>query len=112
MFDGRRHIWTGWVWDSANGRDGGGMTWGGTQSLPRELYAGPEGQLYQRPVDEVTAVFSQKVLEIAEPRDVGAGLVLPTPDNYMLQCSIQLDPQAALTINMAAITGRVLLEVA
>ena len=100
MFDGRRHIWTGWVWDSDTGRDGGGMTWGGTQSLPRELYAGPDGQLYQRPVEEVTAVFSKKVMEIGEPRDVGSGLALPIPDHYMLQCRIQLDPQATLTITM------------
>ena len=100
MFDGKRHIWTGWIWDSDNQRDGGGMTWGGTQSLPRELYAGPDGQLFQRPVDEVTAVFKYPVLNIKEPRNVANGLVLPSPDNYMLECHVQLDPQATLTIGM------------
>lgn len=99
MFDGKRHVWTGWVWDG-NGRDGSEITWGGTQCLPRELYAGPNGQLYQRPVEEVTAAFTKTVLEIGKPRQIGAELTLPTPDHYMLQCSIQLDPQATTTITM------------
>ena len=57
MFDGKRHVWTGWVWNSNTSRDGGDTIWGGTQCLPRELYAGHNGQLYQKPVDEVTNVF-------------------------------------------------------
>lgn len=99
MFDGKRHIWTGWVWDSSNGRDGGGMTWGGTQCLPRELYAGPNGQLYQKPVDEVTNIFHNTVTEIAAPQDITAR-TLETPDHYMLQCELQLDRQAVVTITM------------
>jgi sucrose-6-phosphate hydrolase SacC (GH32 family) len=99
MFDGRRHIWTGWVWDSNTGHDGGGAIWGGTQCLPRELYAGPDGQLYQRPVDEVTAVFKHTTLQIAAPCNITMGS-LPVPDHYMLQCNLQLDPQAIFTITM------------
>jgi sucrose-6-phosphate hydrolase SacC (GH32 family) len=100
MFDGKRHVWTGWIWDCTDDRDGGDMTWGGTQCLPRELYAGPNGQLYQRPVDEVTAVFAKNVLDIREPREVGTGVVFPTPDNYMLECHVQLDPESTLTLNL------------
>lgn len=99
MFDGKRHVWTGWVWDG-NKRDGGSMTWGGTQCLPRELYAGPDGQLYQRPVEEATAVFSKTVLGITKPRDIPPSLTLETPNHYMLLCSVQLDPSATLTITM------------
>lgn len=100
MFDGKRHIWTGWVWDGNTGRDGGGWSWGGTQCLPRELYAGPDGQLYQKPVDEVTTVFKNIVLDVSEPRDVGTGLSLAVPDHYMLQCDLQLDSQSVCTITM------------
>ena len=100
MLDGKRHVWSGWVWDTSNLRDGGRAIWGGTQSLPRELYAGPDGQLYQRPVDEVAAVFTRSLFQLAAPREVGAGLALPTPANYMLQCKLRLDPQAALSIVM------------
>lgn len=99
MFDGQRHVWTGWIWDGSK-RDGGSMSWGGTQCLPRELYAGPEGQLYQKPVDEVTAVFSKSVLKLDAPRELPPAFALDTPDHYMLRCLVQLDPEAALTITM------------
>ena len=90
MFDGRRHIYIGPV--------GGGPY--PVMNLPRELYAGPEGQLYQRPVDEVTAAFTRTVLHFDKPRAVAAGFELETPDNYMLRCRVQLDPQATLSITM------------
>lgn len=99
MFDGKRHVWTGWISDGTR-HDGGPLTWGGTQCLPRELYAGPDGQLYQRPVDEVTAVFTNNVLKTNKPRDVGPGFALETPDHYMLQCQMQLAPEATMTITM------------
>jgi sucrose-6-phosphate hydrolase SacC (GH32 family) len=95
MFDGKRHIYVGPV--------GGGPY--SVMCLPRELYAGPEGQLYQRPVGEVTAVFTENLLQFGEPRDVAAGFVLQTPDNYMLQCSVRIDPQATLVINMREQSG-------
>lgn len=68
--------------------------------LPRELYAGPEGQLYQRPVDEVTAAHARSLFQLDKPRDLAAGFALQPPANYMLQCSVQLDPRAMLSINM------------
>lgn len=99
MFDGKRHVWTGWVWDSNNKRDGGGMIWGGTQCLPRELYAGPNGQLYQKPVEEVTNFFGRTIMEITTSQDVTT-CSLPVPEHYMLQCELQLDPQATFAITM------------
>ena len=60
----------------------------------------PMGNSISGPVDEVTAIFKHSVLNIKEPRDVANGLVLPSPDNYMLECLVQMDQQAALTIGM------------
>lgn len=119
MFDGRRHVWTGWFRDLAGERDRGAPEWGGyEQCLPRELYAGPGGDLYARPVDEVTAVFTHTVLDLATkpPASVaprwayedgvlvgaaaraGSQQVFDVPDHYMMQARVQLDPQAQLTI--------------
>ena len=119
MFDGRRHVWTGWFRDLAGERDGGGLEWGGPQQcLPRELYAGPGGELYARPVDEVTAVFSETALDLATNPPVcsapqwryedgvlqgwsertGSQQVFDVPDHYMMQARVQLDPEAQLTV--------------
>ncbi len=126
MFDGRRHIWTGWVWDISSGRDGKPGTWGGTQCLPRELYAGPNGQLYCRPVEEVPAVFVRTALNLSEKpafagpaptwRYEGTTLVgesanpsafcaFNAPDNYMLECRVRLDPKAEFTVHMRQQAG-------
>ena len=102
MFDGKRHIWTGWVADTVNQRDDGERIWGGAQCLPRELRAGPDGQLYQRPVEEVTAAFTNTMGSRAEHSALTPAKtrVLQTPDHYMLQGEVQLDPRATLTIAM------------
>jgi len=97
MFDGQRHIWTGWVWDIPSHRDGGRGAWGGTQCLPRELYAGPEGQVYSKPAAEVSAVFSKAVLQRPD-FTVDATSIFDVPDHYMLECQVQLDPKAELVI--------------
>ncbi|MGO8750775.1 MAG: LamG-like jellyroll fold domain-containing protein [Thermoguttaceae bacterium] len=120
-FDGKRHIWTGWLWDRSPKRDSGGAQWGGTQCLPRELRPGPGGELYSRPADEITAVFTRTVLDLAEkPRLAvlsgqwdyaatglagsgeggGSRCAWEVPDHYMLQCRIQLDPKAEFTLTM------------
>lgn len=137
-FDGRRHIWTGWIWDRADGRDAGDGTWGGTQCLPRELYPGPGGQLYCKPVDEVVAVYNRTVLTVAkEPAftladatwRVEGGVVqgpplgsqsrcsLPVPADYLLDCRLKLTPTTRLTVALReqADTGeayRLVLDVA
>ncbi len=120
MFDGRRHIWTGWVWDRSPERDTGAQQWGGSQSLPREIYAGPGGQLYARPAAEVTAVFGKTVLDLTHRPELagarpqwhfdagrllgesagGSQCVLDVPDNYMIQCTLRVDPAAEFTLVM------------
>ena len=109
MFDGKRHIWTGWIWDTSNGRDGGPGIWGGSQCLPREIYAGPAGQLYCRPIEEAIALFTKIVPgSIPTPMTYGArcgklasefsGVEFAVPDSYLLDCKVHLDPRAELTI--------------
>ena len=97
MFDGRRHVWTGWVWDIPGHRDGERSAWGGTQCLPRELYAGPGGQVYSRPAPEVVAAFPKTVLE-RKALAVDAACVFDVPDHYLMSCELQLDPAAETTI--------------
>jgi beta-fructofuranosidase len=116
MHDGRRHILTGWIRDLAGERDGGGFQWGGHQSVPREVYAGPGGLLFSRPVPEAVAVFTEKVFDLkTEPAPetvtgnwVYAGNALaaegaarcrfPAPANYMLTCKVRLEPGAAFVL--------------
>jgi sucrose-6-phosphate hydrolase SacC (GH32 family) len=63
MFDGKRHIWVGWIADLQNDIDGGKMKWGGTMCSPRELTPGPDGVLFVRPVQEVIDAFSKPVVD-------------------------------------------------
>ncbi len=121
MFDGQRHIWTGWLWDRAGFCDNGQPQWGGTQCLPRELYVGPGGQLYCRPVPEVSAVFTRCVLDLAQKPALataserwhytaeglagsgvaaGSACAIQVPDHYLLECKLVLDPKAVLTLTM------------
>ena len=104
MFDGQRHIWTGWVWDIPGHRDGERGTWGGTQCLPRELYAGPEGQLYSRPVETISAAFKKTELQRAN-FNVDAASKFDAPDHYMLECEVQLDPKAEFVVAMRQQAG-------
>lgn len=121
LFDGRRHVLTGWLRDLAPERDDGSFQWGGVQCVPRELYAGPDEQLCSRPVAEASAVFTQIVLDLARnPRpsvqslrwDYGdAGLIgrceggpsqcsFDAPADYLLECRLSLDQKAAFTLVM------------
>ena len=68
MFDGRRHIWVGWIWDTSDKHDSEQATWGGTMSLPRELYPGPDGVLFVRPAQEVVNVFQKQRLKLSQAR--------------------------------------------
>ncbi len=121
MFDGRRHVWTGFFRDLAGERDEGSLEWGGPhQCLPRELYAGPGGELFARPVDEVTAVFKHTVLDLASlpPASpapqwhyedgvlagwsdrIGSQQVFDVPPNYMMEARLEMDSGAELTVVM------------
>jgi len=122
QFDGRRHIWSGWTWDvpSLTDKDQN-ATWGGNQCLPRELYAGPDGQLGCRPAAEITAAFSGVALDLAKrpafdlaaaavwdydagglmlrrPPTGGSQLTFPAPGNCLVDLVVRLDPEAQLTV--------------
>lgn len=118
-WDGRRRLIWGWVRPLEGEQDTGKGLWGGTLSMAREIYAGPEGQLYSRPPREVSEAFTQTALSLAtkpaldraqgEWRYDPSGLVcgepggtcsLPVPDDYWLQAVVQLDPEATLTVVM------------
>jgi len=118
MFDGKRHLWSGWLRDLSPAQDGGAGQWGGTQCVPRELYAGPEGQLHVRPVGEALAAFDKEVLNLADKPsfhsvrsswsrqgaallgrgDGGSQVGFDVPDNYLMRCTVQLEGQAELTL--------------
>jgi beta-fructofuranosidase len=105
LFDGKRHILFGWVRDLGGQRDGGPEQWGGTMSLPRELVAGPDGQLHSRPVPEVVNVFSKTVLSVADQPviwDLGPTRRFDVPDHYFLRSRFQLDPKATLSVAFRA----------
>jgi sucrose-6-phosphate hydrolase SacC (GH32 family) len=105
MFDGKRHVITGWIRDLGGERDGGDMQWGGDQSVPREVYAGPNGMLYFKPVPEALAVFDKTVSALEKPAALMDGkqpmpFLLQTPDNYLLECIVKMDAEAVLHLNM------------
>jgi len=98
MFDGKRHVWVGWIWEHDPPCDAGGGTWGGTQCLPREIYSGSGGQLYCRPVAEVPAQFTKTVVDL--PASPGLPRAIEVPDNYMLDCKLRLDSRSIFTLTM------------
>ena len=103
MFDGKRHIITGWIRDLRDERDGGDFEWGGDQSVPREVYAGPDGMLLFKPVPEATAMFTNGLFENREPIVLGSDtkpFMKEVPDNYMLQCTVMLDAGAEFTLGL------------
>lgn len=66
QWDGKRHVLTGWQRDLEDGKDGGRFRWGGTQSIPRELFAGPGGALLSRPVPEAREAYPKTVLDLED----------------------------------------------
>ena len=119
LFDGKRRLIWGWIRDLEGNRDNGKPLWGGTLCLPREIYPGPAGQLYSRPAAEVTAAFTETALDLAsapQPDSMigtwkyqdgklgcgpdGGACRFNVPDDYLLQCTVQLDPAATLTVRL------------
>jgi sucrose-6-phosphate hydrolase SacC (GH32 family) len=119
LFDGKRRLIWGWIRDVEGNRDNGKPQWGGTLSLPREILPGPVGQLYSRPAAEITAAFTETVLDLtskpmpdnttgtwnyADGKLVsgpdGGACRFNVPDDYMMQATFKLDPAATLTIKM------------
>jgi beta-fructofuranosidase len=123
MFDGKRHIWVGWAWDMPRlCDDDPDRTWGGTMCAPRELYPGPDGELYCKPADEIVAAFTETALDLAD-RPVPAaspeaawhydGAVLAlgaepslspvrfdVPGDALVTCVAEMDPAAELTLTL------------
>jgi beta-fructofuranosidase len=69
MFDGRRHVWTGWLRDREGNTDSGNLLWGGTQCLPRELYQADDLSLGCKPVGEALSAFGNHIINLAEKSD-------------------------------------------
>ena len=111
MFDGQRHILTGWQRDRGGDADSGGFQWGGTQSIPREVFEVAPGELGFRPVEEIRAAFSQTVFssekEIALGGGVGAssGARFTVPDHYRLDCRVALDGAESFTVSFREQAG-------
>jgi sucrose-6-phosphate hydrolase SacC (GH32 family) len=119
LFDGQRRLIWGTIRDVKDNRDAEETSGGGTVSLPREIYPGPAGQLHSRPAAEVTAAFTETAVDLASkplPSSTdgtwqyndcklacgpdGGACRFNVPDDYMLQCTVQLDPAATLTVKM------------
>ncbi len=119
LFDGKRRLIWGWIRDLEGNRDSGNPLWGGTLCVPREIFSGSAGQLYSRPAAEITAAFTETALNLASkpmPDSTdgnwkftdgklgcgpeGGACRFNVPDDYMIQCTIQLDPAATLTVKM------------
>ncbi len=83
IWDGKRHVWFGgWC--------------GRAMPIPREIYAGPGGLLYMKPVEEMVAFFNETALDLTgEPLET----VIDVPLAYMLECRLLLDPTSRFTIS-------------
>lgn len=107
-FDGKRHIWFGgWA--------------AGPTTIPRELYPGPKGVLYMKPVEEVLNIFTKTVIDLADNPvlteaknnwefsngilsgksvQIGSQVQLAVPDDYMLHCLVKMDSNSRLEIGL------------
>ena len=108
VWDGKRHVWFGgWA--------------GGPMPAPRQVYAGPNGLLYMKPVDEVIAVFKHTILELTDmpdflgsmlPWQVRGGVLLldgeesgseasfDVPADFMINCRVSLTATSRFTIRL------------
>jgi sucrose-6-phosphate hydrolase SacC (GH32 family) len=64
--------------------------------LPREIYAGPEGLLYMKPVEEVIAVYKHTVADLSgkpAPKDA-----VEVPRHYMLDARVKLEAKGSFSL--------------
>jgi len=80
-------------------------------AMPREIYAGPEGALYIKPVEEVLAVYKNTVFDRAEKlvfsktssneggvlKDDAVTATFDVPEHYMMECQLKLKEDSRLT---------------
>jgi sucrose-6-phosphate hydrolase SacC (GH32 family) len=83
IWDGKRYLWFG--------------GWSGrSMPIPREVYSGPQGLLYMKPAQEITAFFNEPILDFTEePEET----VFDVPLAYMLDYRIKMDPDSGITLS-------------
>lgn len=94
VFDGKRHIWFGgWL--------------NGPMSVPRELYQGPDRQLFMKPVEEVVNAFSATALAVRDVKlSAGKPRRYPVPDGYLLETEFELERGADLILTVREPDGK------
>ncbi|MHB8973412.1 MAG: hypothetical protein ACYC3X_09230 [Pirellulaceae bacterium] len=121
MYDGKRHVISGWIRDLAGQRDDGEFLWSGTQCIPREVYVGSDPHdLCFRPVPEAVAQYPHTRVELGTSRESfqcdrqwtwqadrqlvgvttnGAACVdIAAPSNYVFTCT--LTPSEDAQVNL------------
>jgi sucrose-6-phosphate hydrolase SacC (GH32 family) len=75
VFDGKRHVWFGgWL--------------EGPMSIPREVYEGPRGTLFMKPVDEIVHAFTRGYLTATDlSLKAGSSWQKPVPRDYLLEAT-------------------------
>jgi len=64
--------------------------------VPREVYAGPDGLLYMKPVKEALAVYKKTVLDLSgKPLPKGG---VEVPKHYLLDAQVKLAPKSSFTL--------------
>jgi beta-fructofuranosidase len=88
VFDGKRHVWFGgWL--------------NGPMSVAREVYEGPNGLLFIKPVPEVINAFDQTHTSISG-KEIAANtpLDVDVPDDYLLDAVVEMKDGGQLTVTM------------
>lgn len=94
VFDGKRHVWFGGWLD-------------GPMSLPREVYEGPEGILYMKPVDEIVNAFNEVYLTKTDLRlPAGTPWQNVVPQDYLLEATINIPEGQELVMTVREEAGR------
>ena len=88
VFDGKRHVWFGgWL--------------NGPVSIPREVYEGPNGLLFLKPVPEVVNAFSEVALTVS---DLSLTADTPwqkaAPRDYLLEATMDLSKGRELALGV------------
>ena len=90
VWDGKRHVWFGgWA--------------GGPMPAPREVYAGPDGLLYMKPVREVVSVFKHTLLDLTDKLNLpesSSEAFFDVPANCMLDFRVKLAFKSRFTIRL------------
>ncbi|MFT3703679.1 MAG: hypothetical protein QM802_15055 [Agriterribacter sp.] len=91
MWDGKRYILMGWICDYEGSNDAGQTTWGGTLSMPRELYTDSAGHVFQRPPKEIVHAFKTITSSKGEVKNK---ILLTTPADMMFHAKLRATNEA------------------